>query len=320
MKRKGGFHFRKIWLGVLAVAAALILAACDDMPAAPDPGVEGGPSVAGAEVSAELPGELVRVLYETSAGSMEYRSEFLAEVTPEELVRAEYWPENDFSLPYMSEKGPEPIRPEQWADIARSLTEIYSVLEEAPQDFDDSAPLVDENGEEMFALDGGDYWRLFLTWRTGDGEERTVRYFSPSDRRITTFDALMRELVDPTGREIVWYEAPVLNGIFVHSEEGDYSFQFTYFASEDNYYFISRYPDGGKKVDVSRHVALTEWDEAGRWFSALELERFPSGWSFHDPLTATLYYSDNTQTTVQPDADTAGKIYEYFVGLTEKYR
>ena len=158
MKRKGGFYFRRLWLGVLAVAVALILAACDDMPAPPDPGSEGGPSVAGADVSAELPGELVRVLYETSAGSMEYRSEFLAEVTPEELLRAEYWPENDFSQPYLSVKGPEPIRPEQWADIARSLTEIYSALEEAPEEnYDDEASLTDDNGEDIFALDGGDY-------------------------------------------------------------------------------------------------------------------------------------------------------------------
>ena len=317
MKRNAGFLRRRLWPGVLMLMMILtITAGCEDRPSPADPA---SPETVSAPAP-ELPGELVRVLYETSSGSMEPRSEFLAEVTPEELARAEYWPENDFSKPYITEKGPEPIRPEQWADIERSLTEIYPVLEEAPEGYDDSAPILDENGEEIFALDGGDYWRLFLTWRTGDGQERTVRYLYPSDRRITTFDALMRELVDPTGREIVWYDPPALNGIFLHSEEGDYSFQFTYFASEDDYYFISRYPDGGGKADVTRHVPLSAWTEPGQWFASLGLERFPSGWSLHDPLTVTLYYDDDTQTTVQPDEDTAARLYDYFIGLTEQFR
>ena len=324
MKRTTASLFRKLWRGVLTMAIILTAAAgCDDLPSAPDPapGGEETLSLPGTEAGKELPGELIRILYETSAGSMEPRSEFLAEVTPEKLVRAEYWPEDeDYSKPYLSEKANEPVTAEQWAEIARSLTEMYPALTELPGGYHDDEPMTDENGEEIFELDGGDYWHLTLTWKTGDGEERIVQYQYPSDRRITTFDALMRELVDPVGREIVWYDPPVLNGIFIRSEEEDYSFQFTYFSSEDNYYFISRYRDGSGKADVSRHVALSEWDEAGQWFAALDLERFPSGWSFHDPLTATLYFSDNTQTTVQPDGETAAKIYDYFVALTEKYR
>ena len=317
MKLNAGFLRRRLWPGVLIMMMILTMAAgCGDRPSPSDPA---SPETADAPAP-ELPGELVRVLYETSAGSMEPRSDFLAEVTPEELVRAEYWPENDFSQPYISEKGPEPIRPEQWADIARSLTEIYSVLEEAPEGYDDEAPLVDEDGEEIFALDGGDCWRLFLTWRTPDGEERTVRYLYPPDRRITTFDALMRELADPVGREIVWYAPPALNGIFFRSEEGDYSFQFTYSAAQDDYYFISRYPDGTGKADVSRHVPLSAWTDPGQWFASQELERFPSGRSFHDPLTVTLYYDDDTQTTVQPDEETAARLYDYFISLTEQFR
>ena len=321
MKRTTASLFRKLWLGVLTVATILTLAAgCDDL-SAPNPEAGGTETVSlpGPEAKKELPGELIRVLYETSAGSMEYRTEFLAEVTPEELVRAEYWPEEDFSKPYLSEKEHEPISPEQWADIARSLTEVYPALTELPGGYHDDEPMTDENGEEIFELDGGDYWHLTLTWKTGDGEERAIQYQYPSDRRITTFDALMRELVDPVGREIVWYDPPVLNGFFIRSEKEDYSFQFTYFPSEDNYYFIARYRDGGGKTDVSRHVALSEWDEVGQWLTALDLERFPSGWSFHDSLTATLYFSDNRQTTVQPDAETAAKIYDYFVVLTEKF-
>ena len=322
MKRIKTPFWRTILSGVLAVAMLLTamygLTGCVELP---------GEKTGGAgteQASVELPGELVRIREESSAGSMEPRSEFLAEVTPEEIVRAEYWPEKHF-LSFGSEisvKEHKPIRPGQWADLVRIVTDLWPVFEEIPESSGDDGALTTDDGEEIFVLDGGDYWRLYLTFRAEDGEERTVRVYHPSDRRITTLDTLLRELVDPAGRKIVWYEPPALNGIFVHSDAGDYSFQFTYYSWDNCYYFISRYPDpdGGGKTDVSVFVPSSDWTEPGKWFASLGLERFPEGNSFRDPLTITLYYDDDTQTTVQPDEQTAAVLYDYFVSLTERYK
>lgn len=309
----GRTRMLRFWTGVWIMAMLLnLLTGCDDLLSPDTPGEKPAGTAIGTDV-----GVLVRVLYETSAGSMVARSDFMIEVTPEEIVRAEYWPE-DLSVPDRAEKEHEPIKAAQWANIEKITAELLPVLEEIPEAEPDDEPLTID-GEEIFVLDGGDYWRLQLTWEK-DGVERTAWIRNPSDRRITTLDSLLRELADPIGREIVWYDAPVLNGIFFHSEEEDYSFQFTYFESEDNYYFIARYNDADGKTDVSRHVSVDEWPPAGAWFASLGLEDFPSGWSFHDPVTVTLYYSDGRQTTVQPDRDTAAKMADYFVALTAKYR
>ncbi|MBQ3860750.1 MAG: hypothetical protein II779_09480, partial [Clostridia bacterium] len=103
-----------------------------------------------------MPAELRRIKLESSAGSMEYHTEFAIEVTPEEIVHAEYWPEEGTDSIDIPTKSHVPITAEQWADLEKIVGDLYPELRTIP-DQDDSEPLTID-GEEIEILDGGDYW------------------------------------------------------------------------------------------------------------------------------------------------------------------
>ena len=263
------------------------------------------------------PGELVGIRFEMSGGSMNFHSEFGIEVTPDEIVWAEYWPEEDYGID-ITRKEHVPVTEAQWGDLVRIVGDLFEELRPVPE----KTPGEDEallDGEDIEILDGGDYWLLYLTWRTADGD-KTVQYYNTSDRREQTLVSLLMELAEPIGREIVWYEAPVISGVFYYDKKNEESLQCTRF-DEGTYYFIARYYETpaakkkGEKRDVTKIVSDEIWADFAAFFEPLEekLKRFPSGRTFDDPLAMTVYQSDGRQYTVRPDAETAEKIRAFFV-------
>ena len=297
-----------ILTGVILMTSLLtLLAGCFRKIAGGDEPGTGGTSSASPTVA--TPGELCRIKLESSAGSMEYHTEFAIEVTPEEIVHAEYWPEEGTDSIDIPQKDHVPITGEQWADLEKIVGDLYPELRPIPEQ-DDSEPL-SVDGEEIEILDGGDYWNFWLTWKTEEGEV-TVRYGNVSDRRIRTLDDLLRELADPIGREIVWYDPPEIGGVFFHDDETDESFQLTDFG-EERYYFITRWHEGKEKKDLTKIVDASVWPPFKEFLGAQDYARFPEGWSFHDPRTVTIYYTDGRQKTWQPDEEAAAALREFFL-------
>ena len=314
MKQKTGTgrpEFKSILAGVIAMCTLLtLLTGCiRQITGNGDPDPVSG--TAGPYVPPVItpPGELVRVRHESSSGSMEPASDFAIEVTPEEIVRAEYWPE-EFDGEYeRREIRHVPVTAEQWADIDKIVGILYPVLEPVPEEIA-NAPADDE--DDYMILDGGDYWNLWLTWRAEDGTETELRYYNTSDRRIRTFVSLLEELADPIGREIVWYDPPEIKGVFMSDDKKDESFQLTFF-DDGRYYFIVRWTEGREKKSFSRIVDESVWPDFKAFLETRYFERFEEGLSFKDPLTVTVYYTDGAQKTFQPDRGTADAVREFFV-------
>ena len=78
----------------------------------------------------DLPGELVGVCYEYSAGSMNYHTEFAIDLNPEEVVHCEYWGSSSTD---MVRKDNVPVTEEQWADVEKAVTGLMGVWEEIPE-------------------------------------------------------------------------------------------------------------------------------------------------------------------------------------------
>jgi|GEM_PF-710956 len=275
-------------------------------------GTSAPPSGSAASALREKPGELAGVIRETSGGSMAWRSEFEIEVTEEEVVRCAYWP--DDAERDMVRKEHVPVTSEQWADIEAIVDTLFPLLEEVPAGKDPEAL-----PPGVTVLDGGDYDRLSLVWRTAEGD-RTVRYYRPADRRVTTLDALLRELADPQGREIVWYDPPVLCGVYFRDETQDVSCQCTEWDGPDTgYRYIAHFPENGERLSVDQHVGAAAWEAAKAFCEPLALEQFPAG-TYENKITCTLYYSDHTQKCVKPDAAAAAALRESFAALTRTVR
>ena len=108
---------------------------------------------------------------------MVYRSEFAIEVTPDEIVHAEYWPE-DYRRDRV-ERDHVPIKASQWADLEKITRILWPLMKEVTPYEPDEDLFAD--GEEIFVLDGGDYNRWYFTWKTDEGE-RTIQVYAPQDR------------------------------------------------------------------------------------------------------------------------------------------
>ena len=139
----------------------------------------------------ELPGKLVGVTHESSAGSMEFATEFAIDVAPEQILHCEYWDLN-VKRDEMICKDNVPITEQQWADVEKAVLDLWGSWEEIPEEI-----LNQPDDTEYFVLDGGDYDRWWLSWETEDGVQK-VRYYAPADRRILTLDAVLEELAHPT--------------------------------------------------------------------------------------------------------------------------
>ncbi len=259
------------------------------------------------------PGTLVGLHYASSGGSMEWRSEFEIEVTPEELVHSACWPEDwmERKLDEPAQRDHVPLTVSQWAELERIVLTLYPQMQEAVPA--EAQPLPDD----VVILDGGDYQNLWLTWRTAEGD-RTALYAWPSDRRVTTLHTLLWELADPRGREVVWYEPPVLSGIWFHSDRAHFSYQCTPWSGEEgDYDWIVHTGSGAEAQYLQEYVDASFWQRVRTFCEPLRLERFPSG-SYRDDLSCTLYYSDGTQRCVIPDRVTARALRVFFAALAEQ--
>ncbi|MBQ4350237.1 MAG: hypothetical protein II768_03185 [Clostridia bacterium] len=295
---------------LLSILSLLFGGCIRKIPAAPDPPVPAADE--------SLPGELVGIRHESSGGSMVYRSEFAIEVTPDEIVHAEYWPEN--YRRDMVVRDHVPIKASQWADLEKITRILWPLMKEVTPYEPDEDLFAD--GEEIFVLDGGDYNRWYFTWKTDEGE-RTIQVYAPQDRRITTLRDLLRELAEPIGRKIVWYDPPKLDGIYFCSDEDRYSYQCTCDRDEKDlyrcyFYFI----ENGERKSVSATTDGKVWQKVYDFCEPLNLAAFPEGNGMigGDPLTCTLYYDDGRQKTVIPDEATVEKLLSFFEEMCEELR
>ena len=263
----------------------------------------------------ELPGKLVGVTHESSAGSMEFATEFAIDVTPTEILHCEYW-DLDVKRDEIIRKGNLPISEAQWADVEKAVLDLWGVWEELP---DETANKPED--PEIFVLDGGDYNRWWLTWETAEGTEK-IRYYNPADRRILTLNALLEELAHPTGRKIEWYTLPELSGATYINDKTDMSFQCNWWnlpeGPEQGYRLIVRFEEGGEKVNIYDQADASIWEAAKPAFAWLNPDDFDYG-SYKNPITLSLYYSDGTQDSLKLDTKTANAIEPYLRQLTLEY-
>ena len=266
----------------------------------------------------ELPGKLVGVIHESSAGSMEFASEFAIDVVPGEIRHCEYWDLN-VKRDEMIRKNNVPITEAQWTDVEKAVLDMWGSWEEIPEEVLNQPDKPDDS--EIFVLDGGDYNRWWLSWETADGTKK-VRYYAPADRRILTLDAVLEELVHPTGRKIEWQEPPALSGATYINDTTDMSFQCNWWnlpeGPKEGYRFIVRFKEGSEKVDIYDKTDDAVWNAAKPAFAWLNPDDFEHG-SYQDKIMLSLYYSDGTQDSLKLDKKTAAAIEPYLRQLTLEY-
>ena len=260
----------------------------------------------------DLPGELVGVCYEYSAGSMNYHTEFAIDVTNEEMVHCEYWGSSNSD---MVQKDNVPITEDQWADVEKAVLDLWGVWEEIP---DNVLNQKSDQEDEMFVLDGGDYNRWWLTWKTEEGLKK-IQYYYPGDIRITTLSDILRNLADGKKRKITWYEAPVLSQATYINDKTDCSFQCTWWDGENSgYRLIVRFKDGAQEISIHEHVDDSIWETARPAFEWIDPDSFEDG-SYSDPVVLNLKYSDQSYKSIKLDNKTVETIEPYLKILTLKY-
>ena len=151
------------------------------------------------------PGTLTGIMY-SYPGGMEARSDFFIWLSPEAIVETFYYPEEPpegVGFHEIFEKENVPITAGQWEEVEQVVLELYPLMEPKPE------PRIDlwsSLGRLLGGVkDGVSSSSITLIWDTEEGEQR-IKYFSPNDKRISTLAALLKELVDPIGREIPRYD------------------------------------------------------------------------------------------------------------------
>ena len=315
MKKLFRLELKKLTEVILMLSLTAALFGCTKSPAVTPLDPADFPA-AHEKAAPELPGKLAGVRHESSAGSMEFASEFAIELTPEEIVHCEYW-DLDKDRSHMLSRDRVAIMDSQWADVEKAVLDLWGVWEEIPEEVLNKKP--DPNVQ---ILDGGDYNRWWLTWEKADGSRETVRYYYPGDRRIVTLKDLLEELANPKGREIVWYEPPSLCGATYINDKTDMSFQCNWWepskGSAEGYRFIVRFKEDGQKVNIYDQAKPSVWEAAKPAFAWLDPEQYDYG-SYKDPITLSLYYSDGSQKSLKLDKETAQTIEPYLRKLTLEY-
>ena len=263
---------------------------------------------------------LAAVEYETRNG-MVYGEDISMHIQRDKIVFARYFSVEKMEADEYSDgyetKEDVPITEEQWEKISEAVEAIRPLLEECK-------PAVFNPASTIFeATDGPNYTNFYLTWENDNGEQSRVQYYSPGDRRFRTLLDLMEETVNPIGREIIYYEAPVMNGIYL--EKGDpftgkkdsYSYQLTPDGNTENeWYFFCYYVEEGETKSYSNKLSDSDWAAFMEKCSHIDFEALEEGKSKTAELT--LYYSDNTQKSVKADKETVKKLKEAFEGMMEE--
>ena len=264
------------------------------------------------------PGMLVRIEYSYSSG-MVARTAFSIDVEPSRIVTARYWPYEDWEADEMTELADVAITPEQWSELDAVVQELADSLKPvAPL-----AELADSVLPEMpMVQDGGDKFSFALTWEK-DGKQSRVEYTPPGDRRFTTLAALLEELAEPIGREIPRYEAPRPTGIYFWSKPRLFGEKFSYQCTpvdddkpDGEHYLFAYWNEGIAERSYSGRVDGQAWADIAKVCEDLNVEALPKRGSRRETGTSlTLYYTDGTQTALQPDKATLKALQAYFAAL-----
>jgi hypothetical protein len=178
---------------------------------------------------------------------------------------------------------------------------------------------------DAFVLDGGDYTDFSLVWETEDGPVETA-YAWPSDRRILTLTALLRELADPQDREIIWYESPRLDEIYFTrkhrlNNKRDFSFQLHYTAYDelDPHWELIYYLGKHGAVDKG-YIRLEQarWDAFLALAEQLQLEYFPEATKSNDFFTCQLSYTDEKYKHIVLNDETEQQLKQFFMDLIDQ--
>lgn len=272
-------------------------------------------------------GKLTRVEYSTGNGTIA-RAEFSITITPDEVVDALFWPEEAVEIdgktyyqPTVSDEivslSHAPISEGRWEEVEAIIAELAPLLEIKPESKVDLPDAGEFPGMQI--LDGGDWQTLRLGVQTADGEHFS-EYYVPSDRQMITLTTLLREIVDPIGRDIPHYATPVLVGLYFSQSSSspakDFSFQCgtpSVDADAEERLFIYRFTE---KTGLFSHdsqsatttISYQDWAELSSLVDELCLKDYPRGTS-KDKATCSLYYSDSAQLTVKLDKKAVESLY-----------
>ena len=267
----------------------------------------------------ELPGTLVGVNYATGGGMMAH-SEFHIILKRQEVEYTEFWPED--YVEDINVREHVPITQQQWADVETVILDLYLGGKlEAYQ----PKPEPENSFLDILVLDGGDYTNLSLIWETADGTKE-IGYYWPNDRRVLTLTDLLRELADPQGREIIWYESPRLKEIYFTRDhrvntKRDYSFQLHYaeYDETDPHLELIYYLGKHGAVD-NGYIRLTEadWNSFVAFSQELQLEYFPQQTKSEDDFKCHLLYTNDHYKNVVLNKETEELLKTYFMKLVQQ--
>ncbi len=217
------------------------------------------------------------------------------------------------------EKEHEAISEEQWKQASDAVMVLVPLLKEIPESKD--------AGEQSFQATDGPYSEeLFLTWKNAEGVEEKYQYSIPQDRRMITLIDILKEIADPVGREIIYYEAPTLVGIYFYDEGSGltkkeaFSYQMTNIAKEDEpdmWMLYASYTVDGETKHFSEEISADEWPKVQSLCGELQVESLPQNVR-DSKKSMTLYFSDQRQKMVLPDDNTLNVLREYFEKLVNE--
>ena len=262
--------------------------------------------------------KLKRIRYESSGGSMNYHSEFEIEADSEEMIRTAYWDGYYFGAEERTEKemlteidssfrtsGDDEMTVREHIPMNKvlwdALTEEMEYLKEQLRPVKKTAlPILPD--PDMFALDGGDYQRLYLTWEN-DGTEQTVQYYSPSGNRWYSVMAILHEMARPVGRDLCRIGETVMTEFMLKAPK--YSYQITPVRDSDDYYFFVH----GDESDKSR-ITREQWLTVRDFLNGLDVSDFGTG-KYKDKYYLRLNFNDSINKGLEINKNVAEQIREY---------
>ena len=244
-----------------------------------------------------MPGKFVGIKFEYSGGSMNFATEFDIDVNPAEIVYTSFW-DLDKTRDGMITKEHIAITNDQWSDVEKAVTDLWNngKWQAIPEEILNRKP----SRSDEYELDGGDYSRWYLTFETDNGTE-TIQYYNPSDRRVITLSDVLKEIADPKGRKIEWFEEPYVTGVYYWNNSSDYSFQCTrQDADSDKSYNLFIHDKKNKdKQYISKTVKKSVFEDVWPTFAWIDTSNATS--SFDLKIGVTFYYSDGTQRSFEID-------------------